>query len=108
MEAAKFVECDEGTQLKRRRSAHKMLEKSRRADMKNLFDTLKGNVPKIKDWVKCSNLAILTGAKKHIMELTELDVKYQQEKEELCRSQVELKEHIRMLLRDERLSIVCF
>merc|ERR1712180_151378 len=101
IEAAKHLEevlADEDTLLEQRRSAHKMLEKSRRADMKNLFDSLKENVPKIRDWVKCSNLAILTSATKYIAVLHQLDFRYQREKENLFRTQKELKERIEKLL----------
>lgn len=104
VEAAKYVECDEGALLEeRRRSTHKMLEKNRRAEMRDYYDMLKVNVPKINDWVKCSHISILTAATKHIAELNAIDYRYQREKEQLCRTQMELKDRIRMLLRDEKI-----
>lgn len=104
VEAAKYVECDEGALLEeRRRSTHKMLEKNRRAEMRDYYDMLKVNVPKINEWVKCSHISILTAATKHIAELNAIDYRYQREKEQLCRTQMELKDRIRMLLRDEKI-----
>ena len=106
VEAAKLVECDQGAALvKRRRSTHKVLEKNRRAEIRDFYENLKVNVPKIAEWPKCSHISILIAAKNYITELNEIDNEHRREKNELLRTQMELKKRIRTLFYDDTLSI---
>lgn len=106
VEAAKLVECDQGAALvKRRRSTHKVLEKNRRAEIRDFYENLKVNIPKIAEWPKCSHISILIAAKNYITELNEIDNSHRREKNELLRTQMELKKRIRTLFYDDTPSI---
>jgi len=100
VEAAKLVECDEYSHKNRRRYSHKMLEKNRRADMRNYFQLLKASLPRLKDVSKATNLSILTAAIHHIQELTELDRNYQKEKRMLRKRRLDLAEHFEQLQKE--------
>merc|ERR1711890_127297 len=77
-----------------------MLEKNRRADMRNYFQLLKASLPRLKDVSKATNLSILTAAIHHIQELTELDRNYQKEKRMLRKRRLDLAEHFEQLQKE--------
>lgn len=99
---ARFDDARRGNRL-----THNILEKNRRADMKNYFQILKSNLPKLKDQIKASNVNILTDAVKYIQELTEDDRNYQLEKAVLRQCQTNLEDRIKILKEEIRRQHFC-
>jgi len=79
------------------RETHNKLEKNRRAELKNFFQKLKHNIPKLMDKSKASNVSILTEAVHYIEELKAIDKQYENERIGLNRCRLCLEERIKML-----------
>eukprot|EP00118_Oscarella_pearsei_P028950 m.3336 g.3336 ORF g.3336 m.3336 type:complete len:189 (+) comp9278_c0_seq1:105-671(+) len=75
------------------RTTHNQLEKNRRAQLKNLLDDLRGQVPAKED-SKLTTLSLLTAAKSYIKELEMQEGKRVRAKDELIRANRSLKRQL--------------
>ncbi|XP_053704119.1 MAX network transcriptional repressor b [Synchiropus splendidus] len=69
------------------REVHNILEKHRRAHLKECFETLKKNVPNV-DEKKTSNLSVLRSALRYIQTLKRKEKEYEHEMERLAREKI--------------------
>lgn len=69
------------------REVHNILEKNRRAHLKECFETLKKNVPNV-DEKKTSNLSVLRSALRYIQTLKRKEKEYEHEMERLAREKI--------------------
>lgn len=81
------------------REAHNKLEKTRRAHLKECFETLKKNIPNI-DEKKTSNLSVLRSALRYIQTLKRKEKEYEHDMERLAREKIATQQRLDELKND--------
>jgi hypothetical protein len=90
--------------VKRRevRDLHNSLERQRRVDLKNAFDTLKAGVPEVATSDKASKLLILTKARTFCLSLGSREAQLRKEKERERARHEALAKRVRLLVQQQQ------
>lgn len=101
--------CDDSKEKRRSggagtREVHNILEKNRRAHLKECFETLKRQLPNMDDR-KTSNLTILRGALRYIQSLKRREREYEHEMERLAREKIAAQQRLASLKKELSLQL---